>query len=1417
MRQRVDSRLMGIGVLGPVQVEEGTVRLGVRDRTVVAALAVRSGEVLSPEELAEAVWGHEPPATWNKSLQGCISRLRKHLGAKAIQTSDRGYRLALPADSVDAWMFEDLLGRAQEQLTLGEPERARFTSTQALKLWRGRPLVELEEWEPGAREVGRLVELRLDAEEVRLDAALQAGHHREVLAEAKVMVDAAPLRERRWTLLALAQYQSGRQSEALRTLHTLRTVLLTELGLDPGPDVARLEQAILQQDPALAVDAAWPESALTCPYVGLTPYGEHDAEAFFGRDDEVAAGLRRLDEVGCLAVVGPSGSGKSSLARAGIAATLRRQSRRVITITPGRRPLDAIAECLADPRRPVLVVDQGEELFSLCEDAGIQEEFIAALVRYAETAPVVVVLRADRMGDVAGHPDFARLVEKGLFLLGAMSEPNLRAAIEEPARQAGLIVEPGLVDLLVREVEGEPGALPMLSHTLRETWLRREGRNLTVSGYQASGGVRGAIAKSAEELYGSIAPGERHRMRELMLRLVAPGVEGEPVRTRLPRRAVVADASQDELVDRLIASRLITSDDGVVELAHEALARAWPRLRGWLDDDVDGQRLLHHLTATADAWDSLGRPDSELYRGVRLTQVLDWRSASSPELTAVERDFLHACEAAAETEQRDTEERARQQSRMIRRLRLTLGGAAVLLTLALVAGFLAVGQAQRADDAAVASDAAATAALAREVGAKALVERDLSRAPLLAAAGVILDDSPQTEASLLGVIGQHPELVRSIPIEGANIQSVAVSPDGGRIATYDEDHRVALYARKSGGLLEDYQAGSPRTEQNETGQVEFSPDGKTLAVSMTSLEGRPVTLLDAHSLEPLAAQPAGLPPARWELIDLAFSKDGTHLAATLRRVTGAAATLGASASVAAVWDLTRLPAPEVLPISNDVSNEVSPVGLSPDGRTLYTYSPLTVDDLERGTHRVLRVPHFIGHGGMSVSPDGHSVALGEGEDGSGGVVIVDSRSGAIRQRLDGGGEMQTLRWSRDGRTLVTVTWNFRDVKVWNAKTGEPKTELTLNRGNDTAVGLDRRGDSLYSAGADDSIRVWDLDGRRQFIGRLPFHNKSQQAGFANVSPGGTYVALGGKGWFLDTRTGKVNTPRELPGFAFGAGSWSPDGSRYVTTTGGVLRVWTPAAARVVARAKPVGSRVTEVDHSTDGSRLAVTEQNGTVTLLDAANLTPVGTPVRLDQSVCCVSLGPDNRTAVVLVGNIDPSGYWFDLPHRWALVDLEAGKVLDKGELGFGALWLDYSPDGAHAAVSGWDGELTVVDLRRGDLVRPPVSAHESGVFIFKYSADGSRILTSGTDGAVGLWDAKAGQLISKVFVPGRRFVSAEFKRDGHTVLISDWSGIQAWTWDTRIGPALAFACRAAGRDLTQQEWTDSFGDRPYRPTCSDA
>ena len=261
---------------------------------------------------------------------------------------------------------------------------------------------------------------------------------------------------------------------------------------------------------------------------------------------------------------------------------------------------------------------------------------------------------------------------------------------------------------------------------------------------------------------------------------------------------VVSDQAQDRLIDLLVGARLVTTDDDAVELAHESLARAWPRLGAWLQDDVDGQRILHHLTSAADAWNSLGRPDSELYRGARLAQALEWRSRRDAVLTPTRWRSWTRAETVATEEQRAAADRARTPDPVDQAAPGGAGRCRVLLVLALVAGALAVQQQGEAEENAAAATQEATSADARAASARALVSEDFAESMLLAVAGVRLDDSPETRSSLLAALARDPELDASTQMAGRRVIWFDVSPDGRTVATYDEANHVRLYEIGSG-------------------------------------------------------------------------------------------------------------------------------------------------------------------------------------------------------------------------------------------------------------------------------------------------------------------------------------------------------------------------------------------------------------------------------------------------------------------------------------------------------------------------------------------------------------------------------------------------------------------------------------------
>ena len=554
-----DTRKVRLQLLGPLELErEGPGSLGPRDRVVLSALALRIGRPLTAEELADALWGDHPPTSWVKVVQGCISRLRRALGPDAIATMPAGYRLDPSVVQLDRDDFDDLVARARDRTASGSPERAASLLDEALALWRGSPFDALEEWEPGRLEVARLVESRRTAEEDLLEARLDSGGHRQVAEEGTVLVGEQPWRERRWAMLALAQYRCGRQADALATIRSARRVLDRELGLDPGSGLVELERRILDHDPSLAPEHRARLAALACPWKGLAPYRAEDQDFFHGRGAEVEALVDRLDRTALLVLAGSSGGGKSSLMNAGLGPALGRRGRNWVGFSPGTNGPAAMVVALAGAgRKPVLLIDQFEETFTL-GDPGSAAAWMADLASYALTrAPVVVTVRADQLAHLTLDVDFARLAQGGLHLVAPLTGADLRRVIEAPAKLAGLRLEQGLVDLLMRDAEDQPGALPLLSHALTQAWQRRVDGLLTVDGYLGSGGIRGAVAASADRLYQSLSPRQREQLHALLLRMVMLGDNDEPVRTGLPHATVGEEWRP--VVDLLVRARLVTS------------------------------------------------------------------------------------------------------------------------------------------------------------------------------------------------------------------------------------------------------------------------------------------------------------------------------------------------------------------------------------------------------------------------------------------------------------------------------------------------------------------------------------------------------------------------------------------------------------------------------------------------------------------------------------------------------------------------------------------------------------------------------------------------------------------------------------------------------------------------------------------
>jgi WD40 repeat protein/DNA-binding SARP family transcriptional activator len=1396
---------MGIAVLGPLQVDGQVKGLSPRDRVVLSALVVRVGEPTTAEALAEALWGELLPASWSKVVQGCVVRLRKRLGVGAIESGPLGYQLRLSDDELDVRLFERLLQRGRAALEDGDPARSSYLVSEALGLWRGRALADLDEWEPARAEVGRLDELRRDAEELRVEAETQAGHAQAVLDRARALVAQAPYRERRWALLARALYQAGRQEEALAALKEAREILVDELGLDPGPELVELEHRLLRQDPSL-VPPERHEISSDCPYRGLLPYGAEDADSFFGREADEAACLRRLRDAGVLAVVGPSGIGKSSLVRAGVVAALVRRGTRVLVTTPGTHPLDSLAGLTA-PGRQTLVVDQAEEAVTLCTDLAERSGYFAALAAHVGAGGALVLsLRADHLGDLAPYADMARVLEDGLYLLGPMSEQDLRNAIERPAGRAGLRLEPGLVDLLVRDVEGEPAALPMLSHVLREIWQRREGPTLTVDGYRASGGIRYAVARSAEALYDGMDASQRSRLRHLLLRLVIRTEDGDPVRARVPRAKVAVDDDHARLVEQLVDARLVSIDGDSVQIAHEALVKVWPRLRDWLEEDVEGQHLFRHLAGAADAWDGMGRPDSELYRGARLGSVLEWRDRAAPDLDATEAEFLSASVALSESELRAAETRIAQQRKVNRRLRGALGGVGVVLVLALVAGVLAARSAGQARQQRDRAEAAAVLADARRAGAQALTNEVASTSLLLGLAALQVDTSAQEWENLASTLARLAPL-QHIRQTGGSAVSLAVSGNGALVAVGLADEGVQLFDTTT-------LARSALDDDTPASAVTFSPDGRLMATAVNPLPGgpprirpQPVHLYDVSTGTLSTRQLGGWPKGANVEYSLAFSRDGSRIVAGVNRYVGTS-----KPGAVMVWDLADPSRPV---FTANVPNLPQAV-LSPDGRVVYTATTgdRSVRAYDVDSERLLRWrgSDLISEptkGAVDVSPDGSTLAVAAGSR----VLRFDTDTLAREPDLVGHtAEVMDLEYSHDGSMLLSTSAD-RSAIVWDTRSGTLIHTLAAHNDQSWGGGFSPDDHTVYTASGDGTLMTWDLTGRDDLLSHGARNLPEKQIGLSLAAPDGRTVAriMNDQVWFVDTRTGRTTARSGMPR-QVSAHAWSPD-SRWLLTTGPEeLMVWDAGTGHMARRKEyPRGALAA---FSADGRTIYVDDRYGHLQTLDRASMEvthtmPIGVRVN--------ALLPDPVDGSVLALRTDGVAVRLD-PQRGTQI-----ATSPPGLLSTDAQVAAFSPDGSLLAAAHPDGSVRLLDPDTFEWVGEP--SRTPWDYNVVYAPDGSQF-ASVQGGRIRLWDGRTGTYLASIPLPDlppTGLYSTAHPAPGASIAyLSDSTGLllvtsadgRTWTVDTRTRSWARRACDIAGRNLTQAEWKQFFPKRRYDVAC---
>jgi DNA-binding SARP family transcriptional activator/class 3 adenylate cyclase/WD40 repeat protein len=1214
-----------------------------------------------------------------------------------------------------------------------------------------------------------------------------------------------------------------------------------------------------------------------CPYKGLARYEAADAAFFYGRERLVATLVARIAVDRFVGIIGASGSGKSSLVRAGLLPALSAGALPgsgtwpTCTFTPGEHPMRSFALALApltdipgpelarrldrqpdelggvleaavrgrEGARVVVIVDQFEEVATLCRDQDERERFAAALVDAVTDrsvpAVVVPVVRADYHRALTVHPELARLFEQSQLLVGAMGDSDLRRAITEPARRAALALEGGLVDAVCADAGSEPGALPLVSTAMAETWARRvDGVTLTIAGYRDAGGVHGALARLADDVYGGLDEEVQALARPLFLRLAEPGEGNDDVRRRMPRGEVGGGDDAVAVLDAFVDRRLLIADTESVEVAHEALLREWPRLRGWLEEDRAGRRLLRQLTLAAASWDGEGRDPGSLYRGTRLDAALEWAGAHTGDVNAVEREFL---DASVDAQHSDLQ-RARQTAR---RLRSLAGAMAVFLAIALIAGGLALVQRSHAKRQAAAANAARTVSDATAIASQARVLNagQLDLALLLAAQGRRLHESAATDGALEAVLARVPPGVDSqVPLVDIGvIFSTDASPNGNLVAAGRPDGTARLLDPRTGRVVRTLLA-NPGVSPIQF--VAFSDDGTRLTgsdlngdvyvwdvatgrrlgatihadTSVGTKGGTRTTFAGDNRI--VTATSSGVirvwdftDPVHPAAIGAAFNAGvfmlGTSVVPPHTFLAGGSDMLAFDdAGHTEVWDI-RTHTRAYPPLPGGASGE------SPDGSTLATAagSQVLLWDLATGRRRGQPLDGFTVEGPgplVLFSPDGRRAAIPVAPSYEGGEAVVDLRSGSrVGNPIPG----LAVRYLDDGRVAVELD---QAIELWRPGATVPVTFATALQGSTPGFAHWLSPGTVYGLPDSFSLEPYGLSGT---------------------------FALGGPALEWDASTGKLvgdllGRPQPPTTSVFlGASIVNRDGTIAGLAEGGTVELWDIAHHRQAAllNAQQLQQRQPAATWDPAADILATTGRGGTLALWDTSDVAHIKLLAR--------TTVPGYKPAFAPLAYFSPDGHTIAMQQHFfassratslvSVPDARVQRVLtaDTGFVSFGAAFtsdsrtvaiIDISFSG-NAQVDLWD----VATGRHRSTRTVPYPALGGAAFV-----NGNRWLVTTESGQlrpetaeqltsrVDIWDVATLQPVGEPITVRGDAILAEADLPGGSRLLTSTSVATGsdMVWDLDPSHWAVLACSIAGRNLTQAEWRQYLSDRPYQRTC---
>lgn len=1124
------------------------------------------------------------------------------------------------------------------------------------------------------------------------------------------------------------------------------------------------------------------------PYQGLAAFQPEDSRRFFGRDSLVGDLVERLAQERVLVVGGASGSGKSSLVRAGLIPAISSgglpESRRwpIALFTPRSEPIKELAyqldraaraatqrdfrpisasELIGNPEDArrlaghttdaaggmLMVVDQFEELFTQTASREDQEAFLRILSEIVDPVDsrvrLILVMRADFYAQSALFPWLAERINKSHVLVGPMSPPELRRAIEEPAALAGTPVTQDLVDAVLAEAHDDPGSLPLVSHALAETWRRRKGGSLSLGAYRETGGVAGAIAQTAETAYEQFDPDEREAARRLLLRLIRPGEGASDTRLALPIAELGADRAPrgvSRVAEALTEARLLSADEKTVTIAHEALIDSWPRLRQWIEASRDDLRTRQRMTAAAQEWDDQGRDPDLLYRGTPLNAALEWADDHREDLGVVAQEFLDEGERA---HLREVEAKAAAERRS-RRLRTgAIAVLATLLAVALVASVVAFNSFQEAElrlanqlatraadltredprlALALAAEAAERGADSFEVrqalvdGAHALQDADLvpARSPFNVGDALTLAVHPDGDWAAVG--SRQTGDIRLFdltdgspfgsPLSGHDdpVAAIDFSPDGTSMISAGQDGVILAWSVEN-----PLDVGAPievGRHPDVLWDVEVGPDGHTVA---TAGEDGVIQLWDTREMSPIGEP---LIDSERDALSVQFSPDGGILLGG----NGRGELMG--------WVLdTREPLFEAF---NAHESDLWEIVFSPQGDLVATASSdgkVRIWDLvgnlvaepfadEAGDSRGVQ---FLGTGTLLAAGD---------ETGIVRVWDLGTNEQVLATQVGHGGQVIASSVTSDRRTLVTLGLDQNAIR-WVGSSGQSSI-MADHGGGVFGIAISRDGSLLASGDGDGAIRVFSSDSGELLVGPVQIHS-SAIWGLAFSADGS--VLLSGDA------DGAISAVEPESGEVIVAPVDGHDGAiRSIVVAGemalsggddGEVRAWSLGLEPVGEAMGPHRGGVTDMALSDDGV-LAVSDRSGMVTLWDPGDRSQVADPLQADDNtIWGIAWSPNGE--LLATASDDWAAFVWDVSAREMVASLT---TLPEGGTAVGFL-----EDGAVLATTSRDGSVRLFDLELEREIGAEPRRHQGAAWRLAVFPDGVRYVTGGEDGTVAIRD----------------------------------------------------------------------------------